>query len=298
MRAFAFGIVLLACLPGFASEPPVVPVWPGKPPGEVEALGEEVLTGPKQATAPEKWVRTVSLPTMTIYRPAPDKDTGASVIIAPGGGYYLLAWDKEGTEVAERFNAMGVTGIVLKYRVPRRKGTANDVAPPQALMDAQRAVSKVRFMAKEWKLDPDRIGMLGFSAGGHLTAWTATNSDERSYEPIDDADKVSCRPDWCVLVYPAYLLKPKTEELAADIRVSKDTPPCFFVHASDDPIRSENSAIMYVALRKAVVPAELHIYGKGGHGFGLRKSDNAICEWPTRCEEWLKSRGILTAKKN
>ena len=298
MRPLALGILLLIALPLTGVEPLIVPVWPGKPPGEVEGTGEEIVAGPKQANAaPEKWIRNVSLPTLTVYRPAPDKDTGASVIIAPGGGYYLLAWDKEGTEVAERFNRMGVTGIVLKYRVPRRKGTANDAAPPQALMDAQRAVSKVRSMAKEWKLDPDRIGMLGFSAGGHLAAWTATNSDKRSYEAIDAVDAVSCRPDWCVLVYPAYLLKPKTEELADDIRVSKTTPPCFFVHASDDFVRSENSAIAYLALRRAGVPAELHIYGKGGHGFGLRPSENEINEWPNRCEAWLRSRGLLIAKK-
>src|SRR5262249_54892297 len=157
-----------------------------------------------------------SKPTLTIFRPAKEKDTGASVVICPGGGYHILAWDLEGEEVAGWLNSIGVTGIVLKYRVPRRPDQPRDAPPIGPLQDAQRAVSLPRSKAKEWGLDRRRIGILGFSAGGHLSAWAATNFDRRAYDAIDDADKESCRPDFAVLVYPAYLLAKGKDELAAD----------------------------------------------------------------------------------
>jgi acetyl esterase/lipase len=163
-------------------------------------------------------------------------------------------------------------------------------------MDAQRALSGVRGKAKEWGLDPKRIGMLGFSAGGHLTAWAATNFDKRAYTLVDELDKVSCRPDFAVLIYPAYLVKKGKDELAADIRVSKKTPPAFFAHAGDDPVPAENSIAMYRALKKAGVPAELHVYAAGGHGFGLRPSKQPCSSWPARCADWMKARGLLERK--
>jgi acetyl esterase/lipase len=231
-----------------------------------------------------------------VYRPARDRDTGAAVLIAPGGGYAILAWDLEGVEVARWLNSIGVTGIILKYRVPRRPGTGKDAAPPQALMDAQRALSLVRSRAKDWGIDPKRIGMLGFSAGGHLTAWTATNFDRRAYTPLDAVDRVSCRPDFAVLVYPGYLVGKDSKELKADIRVSKDSPPAFFAHAGNDRVPAENSVVMYLALKKVGVAAELHVYAAGGHGFGLRPSKNPCSTWPQRCAEWMKARGLLKKK--
>src|SRR5262245_43076150 len=252
-----------------ADKPLVVDLWPGQPPGEKGEIAAEKA----EESRGVKRITNVTRPTLTVFKPAKDADTGAAVVIAPGGAYSILAWDLEGEEVAAWLNSIGVTGVVLKYRVPRRPGTPNDAAPPQAQMDAQRALSVVRGKAKDWGIDPKRVGMLGFSAGGHLTAWTSTNFDKRAYEPIDDADKESCRPDFTVLVYPAYLLAKGKDELAPEIRVSKDTPPTFFAHASDDPISADNSARMYLALKKAKVPAELHLYSAGGHGFGLRKSD-------------------------
>jgi acetyl esterase/lipase len=275
-----------------AEKPAIIDLWPGKAPGDKGEVGEEKVLESKPNETKVKRITNISHPTLTIYKPSKDIDTGAAVVIAPGGGYNILAWDLEGEEVADWLTSIGVTGIVLKYRVPRRPDTAKDAPPPQALMDAQRAISLVRSNAKDWGIDPKRIGMLGFSAGGHLTAWTATNFDKRSYEPADDADKVSCRPDFAVLIYPAYLVVKDKDELAADIRVTKDTPPIFFAHAGDDGVKAENSIVMYLALKKAKVPAELHVYSSGGHGFGLRPGKTAAT-WPRRCGEWMKTQGIV-----
>ncbi len=272
-------------------KPLTLDVWPGKAPGETGAVGPEKVTPSKPGARPLTIVANVTRPTLTVYRPTKDKDTGAAVVIAPGGGYNILAWDLEGEEVARWLNSVGVTGILLKYRVPRRSGGKG--APPQAQMDAQRAVSLVRSKAGEWSLDAKRIGMLGFSAGGHLTAWTATNFDKRAYEPVDEIDKVSCRPDFAVLVYPAYLLGKDRRELAPDIRVTKDSPQMFLVHAANDPISADNSIIMDLFLRKAGVSAELHVYASGGHGFGLRPSAEPCSTWPQRCADWMRSRRLL-----
>jgi acetyl esterase/lipase len=163
-------------------------------------------------------------------------------------------------------------------------------------MDAQRAMSLVRARAKEWGIHPERIGILGFSAGGHLAAATSTNFDKRTCEAIDDVDKVGSRPDFTVLIYPAYLTGTDKDKLAPEIRVTKQTPPTFFAHAGDDGVSPENSVIMYLALKRAGVPAELHVYGNGGHGFGLRPAASPAVTWPARCEDWLRSRGIVAKK--
>jgi acetyl esterase/lipase len=276
-----------------AQAPPTFDVWPGKPPGETGAVGQEKILDNKPGERQVKRVANVTKPTIAIYRPAKDKDTGTAVLICPGGGYNILAMDLEGEEVAAWLNSIGVTGIVLKYRVPRRKDQPAHVAP---LMDAQRALSLVRSRAEEWGINPGRIGILGFSAGGHLAAATSTNFDKRTYEAIDDVDKVSARPDFTVLIYPAYLTGKDKNQLAPEIRVTKQTPPTFFAHAGDDGVSPENSVIMYLALKRAGVPAELHVYGNGGHGFGLRPAASPAVTWPARCEDWLRSRGIVAKK--
>jgi acetyl esterase/lipase len=291
MLVFVGSALLLAASAAFA-DPVVLPVWPGKAPGEVPGIGEEKVLPDKPGERQVKRVTNVTHPTLHIFRPAKDKDTGAAVVIAPGGGYNILAWDLEGEEVATWLNSIGVTGVVLKYRVPRRPDNKN-APPPQALMDAQRAMSLVRSKAGEWGLDSKRIGMLGFSAGGHLTAWTSTNYDKRSYEPIDDVDKVSCRPDFAVLVYPGGIIPRDKTELSPEIRVTGDTPPMFFAHAGDDRVSPENSALLYLALKKAGIPAELHIYAGGGHGFGLRPSPMPCSKWPEQCAAWLRARGVV-----
>jgi acetyl esterase/lipase len=275
-------------------KPLVLNVWPGKVPGEKGDIGEEKLLEPKPNEKPGvKRVTNVSKPTLTVYRPAKDKDTGAAVVICPGGGYNILAWDLEGEEVAAWLNSIGVTGIILKYRVPRRPDQARDKPPPGPLQDVQRALSLVRSKARQWRLDPRRIGILGFSAGGHLTASAATNFDKRAYPDQDEIDNVRCRPDFAVLIYPAYLLAKDKDLLAADIRVDKKCPPMFFAHASDDGVKAENSVQMYRALKRAGVPAELHVYSSGGHGFGLRPSRHPCSTWPLRCRDWLRSQGLL-----
>jgi CubicO group peptidase (beta-lactamase class C family)/acetyl esterase/lipase len=271
----------------------VLSVWPGKVPGENGQIGEEKVQESRPNEKPVKRLTNVSKPTITIFRPARDKDTGAAVVICPGGGYNILAWDLEGEEVASWLNSVGVTGIVLKYRVPRRPDQPRDKPPLGPLQDAQRALSLVRSRAGEWGLDPQRIGILGFSAGGHLAAAAATNFDKRAYEPVDDIDKVSCRPDFAVLVYPAYLIARGKDELSPDIRVRKECPPMFLVHAGDDPISAENSVRMYLALKRVGVKAELHVYASGGHGFGLRPSRQPCSTWPQRCADWMRSQGIL-----
>ncbi|AMV40583.1 alpha/beta hydrolase [Planctomyces sp. SH-PL62] len=299
MSRLKLGIGLIALLglnapAATAADPPaplVLDVWPGPAPGEVGTIGPEKYLD----ETPIKRLANVSHPTLTVYRPAPEKDTGASVVICPGGGYHILAMDLEGDEVATWLNSIGVTGIVLKYRVPRREGTPDGQKPIQPLMDVQRAVRLVRSKAAEWKLDPSRIGVLGFSAGGHLSAAASTRFHEPAYPSTDAVDQVSPRPDFAVLVYPGGMENPEEADNPV-ARVTDETPPMFLAHAGDDEVSPMNSVLMYSALKKAGVPAELHIYASGGHGFGLRPSAHPCSTWPQRCEEWLRSTKLLAPK--
>jgi acetyl esterase/lipase len=307
MKRIASTGSLLVCLfvtwpAGAADTPLVIDVWPGKVPGDdAGQIGEEkffqlqVKGKPYEiAGKPTKWLTNVTKPTLTVYRPAKDKDIGAAVLICPGGGYHNLGWDIEGEEVAEWLSSIGLTGIILKYRVPRRPVDVKGEPAPGPLQDAQRAVSLVRGKAKEWGIDPKRIGMVGFSAGGHLTVATATNFDKRSYEPIDDIDKIICRPDFAIPVYSGYLKHKEKDELAPGIRVPTDTPPIFLVHASDDPISTvEHSVFMYLALKRAGVATELHVYASGGHGFGVRPVGQPCSTWTHSCADWLRNQGML-----
>jgi acetyl esterase/lipase len=277
-----------------AVEPPsagsILELWQGKPPGETGTVGPETAKTAKDGKTVTS-LTNVSKPTLSVY-PAPrDKNTRVAVVVCPGGGYNNLAWDHEGEQVARWLNSIGVTAAVLKYRVPRREGTPKGQPPVQALMDAQRALSLVRSKSDEWDIDPHKVGILGFSAGGHLGAWASTNPDQRSYETVDDADKVNCRPDFAVLIYPGGVVRRGSEEMSPEIRISKDTPPTFLVHAHNDA--ADNSVRLYLALRKAGVPTEMHIYASGGHGFGLRPTGKPSATWPARCEEWLRDQGIL-----
>jgi len=299
---------LISAVIAFATASPVsgaiisepIPLWPKGAPNENGTVGEEHdTTKPGEGlVSGQRVIRlgNVSKPNITLYRPSKEKDTGTAVVVCPGGGYSILAMDLEGTEICEWFNSIGVTGVLLKYRVPTRPGDDKHVLP---LQDAQRALSLVRFHAKEWDLDPKRIGVLGFSAGGHLTASVSTTFDRRAYEPVDEADQVSCRPDFSMPIYPAYLaLKDQDNKLAPDLTVTSNTPPTFLIQAEDDGVRVENSLFYYFALKNAKVPVEMHLYPTGGHGYGLRPSDKLISSWPQRAEEWMRASGLLRKKNS
>ena len=286
------GLIPLAAQAG---PPPATPLWPAAAPGETASLPAEGFTnkpGDKGiAGKPVAILANVSTPTLSVYRPPAALDTGAAVVVFPGGGYYILAWDLEGTEVCERLNAMGVTAVLVKYRVPRRAGLPIYAAP---LQDAERAVGLVRSRASSLGIDPARIGVLGFSAGGNLAAVLSNLSGPRTYPRVDAADDASCRPDFCVLVYPAYLTEGgKGETLAPEVAVSRSTPPTFIAMAEDDSEHIRNAIVYYSALQRAGVPAELHLYPKGGHGFGLRRTELPVTAWPDRLGEWLQAGGWL-----
>ena len=255
-----------------------LPLWPHGAPDDPPGLGpEHDTTKPTDGlVAGRRVIRlgNVTDPTLTVYRPAADRDCGAAVLVCPGGAYQILAMDLEGTEVAEWLNRLGITGVVLKYRVPPRP-------------------NRPRYAAA-WGLDPKHLGVLGCSAGGHLAAALSCNYAQRTYAPQDPADAVSCRPDFALLIYPAYLTR-KTEgdALAPELGVTSDTPPTFLVQDEDDGVRVETSLFYYLALRQARVPAEMHLYPSGGHGYGLRSSPEAVTTWPARAEEWFRALGIL-----
>ena len=287
---------LFSALNCFTSEPfKVIELWPNGAPGEKGNIGEERdTTKPTdQLIAGKPVIRlgNVSKPTISINRPPAGKDTGAAVLVFPGGGYHILAMDLEGTEVCDWLNSIGVTGVLLKYRVPKREGLEKHAAP---LQDAQRALGLVREHAKEWGIDPKRIGVLGFSAGGHLAAALSRNCDERTYPPMDAADKESCRPDFQILIYPGGLTKKdEGDKVAPEVAVTTNTPPTFIAIAGDDPVRVENALFYALALSNAKVPVELHVYPTGGHGYGLRPSKEVVTTWPQRAADWMRSRGLL-----
>jgi acetyl esterase/lipase len=303
-RLATFSVVAWLCVasPAIAADTPlVIDLWPGKAPDEPGNIGaEKVVMSPKltkkqvEVTQPTRMLSNVTKPTITIYRPAKDKDTGAAMLICPGGGYWNLFWELEGEEVAAWLNSLGITGIILKYRVPRRPDDVRGEPARRPLQDAQRAVSVVRSKAGTWGIDPKRIGMVGFSAGGHLAVATATNFERRTYQPIDAIDKISCRPDFAVLLYSGYLKAKDKDELAPGLRIPAGTPPVFLAHGSDDIISDPaHSVVMYLALKHAGVPAELHVYANTAHDFGVRPSDNPCSTWTESCARWLRHQRLL-----
>lgn len=282
-----------------AATPIVVELWPGQVPDETGTIGEErqrmspaLDRKQVEVTEPTKLITNVSRPTLTIYRPPREKETGTAILICPGGGYWNLYWQLEGEEVAAWLNSIGVTGIILKYRVPRRPDEPQGEPARRPLQDAQRAVRLVRSKANDWGIR--RIGIIGFSAGGHLAIATATGFEQRTYEPQDDIDKVNCRPDFAIPVYSGYLKDKEKDQLAPGLRVPAETPPVFLVHGGDDIISPpEHSVFMYLALKRAGVPAELHIYATATHDFGVRSSDHPYATWTQACANWMRYHGFL-----
>ena len=283
------------CQLSVAQSPTVFALWPERAPGDKEPLGpEQDQTKPTDnLVAGKKLIRlgNVSKPTISIY-PAPGgTQPRPAVVVCPGGGYQILAMDLEGTEICDWLNSIGVTGILLKYRVPKRPGLEKHTA---ALQDAQRALGLVRQRANEWGIDPKQIGILGFSAGGHLAALASNQYATRSYPAVDSADSVSCRPDFTVLIYPAYLtVKEENDRIAPEFNLSSNTPPTFISIAEDDPVRVETALFYAAGLKKANVPFELHVYPTGGHGYGLRPTKDFVTTWPQRATEWMRSRGVI-----
>ncbi|WP_459187767.1 alpha/beta hydrolase [Parabacteroides sp. APC149_11_2_Y6] len=265
-------------------------LFPKGAPGEVAKLTEKSSSeGDKIGGEPVLRMTDVSEPTITIYRAPDEVASGAAMVVCPGGGYNILAYDLEGTEICEWLNNIGVTAVLLKYRVPRREGREKHAAP---LQDVQRAIGYVRAHAEELDIDPNRIGVMGFSAGGHLSAMVSNNFAERTYPAVDAADKVSCRPDFCLLVYPAYLSGDKFQ-LSPELKVSSATPPTMLIQAEDDNPHIYSSLFYYYALKEAGVPAWMHLYSKGGHGYGLRDTGAAVNEWPDRVEDWFREIGVI-----
>src|SRR5439155_23560967 len=267
-------------------------ILPKCTPSQTTALEEHDTTTEKSPlVAGRRVIRLtgVSNPTITVYPPPKERNTGAAVLVFPGGGYNILALDLEGVEVCEWLNSIGVTGVLLKYRVPARVGTPRRAAP---LQDAQRAIRLVRAHAKDWGVHQDRIGALGFSAGAHLAADLSNNYDKRTYDPVDEADQVSCRPDFAAIIYPGLITERNTgEKLAPEMTVTANTPPTFLLQAEDDPVRVENSLLYYAALKRAKVPADMHLFAKGGHGYGLRHTELPVTDWPKLAAQWMSSIG-------
>lgn len=286
----------VACLPVSAADKPLVlDLWPDKPPGETKELPPEAdqTKDTDKLIAGRRIIKlgNVSTPQIAVYRPKPNTANRAAVVVCPGGGHYILAMDLEGTEVAEWLTSIGVTAIVLKYRVPARDRNRRWLA---AVQDAQRAVSLVRSKAKEWHIDPNRIGMCGFSAGGETAALTSIFT-ERQYKPVDETDRVSSRPDYAMIIYPGGLVGRGQTELQEHIKVTKDTPPMFFAHAFNDNVTVHNTLALATELKKKNVPAEVHIYSTGGHGYGLRPTEEPVTRWPIPAAAWMKKSGFLSA---
>lgn len=305
-------------------------IWRDAAPDPQPVMEPDVeTTKMRKPVANKPWIEVgkVSRPTMTIYSPK-EKNTGAAVVVFPGGGYQILAIDLEGTEVCDWLTSKGITCVLLKYRVPGTELYRGSEYPksgpypesPMALQDAQRTVGLVRFHAAEWHIDPHKIGVLGFSAGGHMVAAISTNFDKRLYPAIDAADKESCRPDFAVAIYPGHLsleaaewdakqgskkyvipypdhpaIADKRFGLNPDLHVTSQVPPTFLLQAAnDDSDDVENSLAYYIALKKADVPVEMHLYAQGGHGFGLRRTMLPITKWPQLVETWLGTIGIIS----
>ena len=258
--------------------------WQGSPPGDWKLTGPEVeeVTTHMGGTLT---LKNINHPLLEYYRPAAVKATDKAVIVCPGGGYHILAWDLEGREIAEWLAAQGVHAFVLNYRLPR----PGEVRHAAALQDSQRAMRVVRNMAIAKKIDPAKIGIMGFSAGGHLSALTSTSYGKPAYEAKDETDALPCRPDFTILIYSAYLLPEKAglgEALAPEFSITAQTPPCFIAHAMNDGISVANPFAWALALKEKKVPVELHIYPDGGHGYGLRSQDS-VKAWPDQLAAWL-----------
>jgi acetyl esterase/lipase len=289
MKKYFFFFSTLICMTLMAQEQPIL-LFPDGAPGEtVKLIQEDVWNGNKVAGCQVLRIGNVSDPTITFY-PAPENNNSrATIIVNPGGGYHILAYNLEGTEICRWFNSQGINCVLVKYRVPRREGREKHEAP---LQDLQRAIAYTRSHAESWNIDPNKIGVMGFSAGAHLAAMGSTAYENRTYPVVDEFDKVSLRPDFCMLIYPAYL-NGKDFTISPELNVNANTPPTFLVQAEDDNGLLNSSIFYYYALKEAKVPAAMHLYPSGGHGYGLRNTGDLVNEWPFRAMSWLRDIGMV-----
>jgi acetyl esterase/lipase len=265
-------------------------LFPNGAPGESGKLKQvDDLSGNKVAGCPVLRISNVSEPTLTFYPAPAEQNNGVTIIVNPGGGYNILAYNLEGSEICKRFNSHGINCVLVKYRVPRREGLEKHTAP---LQDLQRAIAYTRSHAAEWNIDADKIGVMGFSAGAHLSAVASTNYGERTYPKIDSFDEVSLRPDFTILVYPAYL-SGEHFSIAPELKVDANTPPTILIQTEDDRNYLDSSLFYYYALKEAKVPAAMHLYPSGGHGYGLRNTGHTVNEWPFRVLSWLRDIGMI-----
>jgi acetyl esterase/lipase len=285
MKHTLFLFLFLVGTMSLLSQEKEILLFPNGAPGENVKLKQvDDASGNKVAGCPVLRVGNVSEPTLTFY-PAPvENNSGVTIIVNPGGGYNILAYNLEGTEICKRFNSYGVNCVLVKYRVPRREGLEKHVAP---LQDVQRAIAYTRSHAKEWNINSDKIGVLGFSAGAHLSAVASTNYSSRTYPRIDSYDDVSLRPDFTVLVYPAYL-SADNFKISPELKVDSNTPPTILIQTQDDKSFIDSSLFYYYALKQANVPAAMHLYPSGGHGYGARNTGHTVNEWPHRVLSWLR----------
>lgn len=289
-------VALVIAVPAFSQT--TMPLWPGTPPGapnvpdgqqehDTTTSSDDMIAGRRVAR-----IGLVSKPTLAFYPAPAGKNTGATVVVFPGGAYKILAYDLEGTEVCDWLNGIGVSCALVKYRVPNAGPFPKYT---EDLADAQRAVRIVRQHATEWQLDPHRVGVLGFSAGGHIVAVLDAHAADAVYPAIDDADKLSARPDFALLIYPGYLHQ-ENDPLAVrpEVKPVALTPPSFLIQTEDDPVKVENALVYYEALKQVKVPAEMHLFANGGHGYGLRPTKLPVTHWPDLAATWLHTLGITT----
>ncbi|HZJ14858.1 MAG TPA: alpha/beta hydrolase [Chthoniobacteraceae bacterium] len=299
MKNLLLRVILVLSASALASAEPsrVWKLWEGKPPGDFSVPGPESRTEPKPGENPPILrITNIAEPRLDLYEPSAEKKNGAAIVIVPGGGFGILASGHEGADLAEWFRERGFVAGVLQHRCPTNKLPKPWEFPAQ---DCQRAVSLVRVKAAELGVKSDRVGVFGFSAGGQVALIAATNDEQRLYPVADDTDKTSCRPDFLMLCYAWRILAENSlTELKTEIHITAKTPPTFLAQANDDPASlAEGSTLAFLALRNAKVPAELHIYSTGGHGFGMRANGTqAPGDWPGRAELWLKTRGLIGAK--
>lgn len=271
-------------------------LWPSLAPGETEtpAVKENLEVGAEPK--PIHRISNVTEPMLSVFPAASNKSNNSCVIVFPGGGYHILAYNHEGTEIAHWLNSLGVTAVVVKYRVPRRSGQPKHFA---ALQDAQRAIRLVRKNASEWKIDPARIGVLGFSAGAHLTLMASCQYDQKTYEPVDSTDSISAKPDFAAPIYLAYALGEKIDTkrtdlpLESELTINEQTPRMFLSVADDDPVGSMGSVQLYMKLKENGVSAELHVFAQGGHGYGIRSDRGPAATWNQLCAQWMKQLGLI-----